>query len=320
MTEHLLANDVDRYCLAAGIQHVTALQYRKSETSFSAFLRRPAVREDLTEEIVNRWLGEVRKTWSACTARNRKRGITPVWNWLAQTGAVPFYNPRALMKIRVPKTPPRPWSIEQVGQLLAGARDLDGRLNCGVAASDLMQAWVLVAYETALRPSDLYRLRWEQLAGERFTIVQHKTGGLHSVMISPETAASLDPLRASGKPTIFILGKHGMRRWELALFRAAGGHGFTRCYGQSSGTLRKTAATILAEGEGVQSAADLLGHVSGTQVTRDSYIGPDALGPTAPPIALIDALRDRAGGDRSGGRSARSQNRGPDRGSDRKRA
>ncbi|MEO1619311.1 MAG: hypothetical protein AAFV88_25985, partial [Planctomycetota bacterium] len=147
----VLLEDVDRYCLAAGIEKITADQYRRSVQSFSAFLDRPAMRSDLNENSVNRWLEWVSKRRSACTALNQKRGLTPVWNWLAQLGAVAFYNPRALRKIKVAKGAPVAWSVAGVGQLLMAAGDLQGRLRCGVEASDLMIAWVRVAYETGMR-------------------------------------------------------------------------------------------------------------------------------------------------------------------------
>lgn len=286
----LLSADVERYCLAAGIEHVTALQYRKSVSCLSEFLHRPAIRADLNEETINAWLASVAQRLSACTAHNRKRGITPLWNWLAAAGAVDWYNPRALRKIRIAKRPPAPWSVLQVQQLLLGADDLTGRLQCGIPASDLMEGWIRVAYESALRPSDLYRIRWEDLEGNRIAIAQHKTGGPHTIALSDLAVRSIERLKPSGSRTIFILKKSGLRRWELKLFEAAAAHGFTRRVGQSTGTLRKTSATEVARVEGIEAAANHLGHRSGAAVTRDYYVGHDAIRRTEPPRALIDAL------------------------------
>jgi integrase len=289
MSELLLA-DVERYCLAAGIEPITAYQYRRSVRCLSEYLGRPALRSDLNESTINRWLESVAQRCPDCTTRNRKRGITPVWNWLAQTGAVPFYNSRALRKVKVEKRPPRAWSIAQVQQLLAGAADIKGTLLCGVSGADLMTAWVRVAYETGIRRGDLGRLQWSQLDGNELSFSQHKTKGAHVSALSPATLTAVQRLRKSGSVRIFVLQPSGLRRWETLLFQAAARYGFTRAKGQATGTLRKTAATETARVDGLQAAAELLGHRSGTQVTRDHYVQPEALSPRSPPQALIDAL------------------------------
>lgn len=289
----LLRTDVERYITTSGIGRLTALQYRKSVSCYSEYLTRPARRPDLVEDRVNSWLTFIADGLAPCTTRNRKRGITALWNWLATRGDVAFYNPRALRRIRVPKKPPAAWTIQQVRQLLAGADSVSGQLRCGIDARDLMRAWVLMAYETGLRPSDMFRLRWSELDGERLAICQHKTAVPHVAVLSKDTVAAVEKLRNSNSTTIFILRKGGMRRWELLLFAAAREFGFNRRIGQSSGTLRKTAATETARVAGVEAAARLLGHRSGTQVVIESYIQPDAIAPNAPPQALINALSGR---------------------------
>lgn len=153
-----------------------------------------------------------------------------------------------------------------------------------------MDAWVRVGYETAFRPGDLWRIRWTDVDGPEIAISQNKTGDPHTAILSTLAVEAIERLKPSGAPTVFILTKGGMRRWELKLFDAAAEHGFIRRRGQSSGTLRKTSATEVARVDGMEAAAIHLGHRSGAKVTRDSYIGHDAIGPTEPPRALIEAL------------------------------
>lgn len=288
-TDALLCDDVEQYVDYAAIEYVTAIQYRKSVSCYSEFLRRDAMRSDLVEAKVNKWLASKTKL-APCTIRNRKRGLTPVWNWLSERGLVAFYNSRALRRTKIKQKPVVAWSIPQVQQLIDGASDIEGSLKCGVSGANLMLAWIRVAYETGWRPSDMYVVRWDEFAGNRVTISQHKTGFPDSKVLSPDAMNALRPLRRSGCETVFILEKGGIGVWEKKLWKAAESHGFTRKKGQGSGTLRKTSATKVCECYDLSAAADFLGHVDGTSVARKHYIEPHALAKNPPPQALIDAL------------------------------
>ena len=287
----LLSEDVENYCAFASIERITHQQYCRSVSCYSQHLGRDATRDDLREPPVNRWLADVATRLSAFTVLGRKRGLTPVWNWLAGQGLVPWYNARALRRTKVVYPPVQAWSVSQVRALLDGAAEVPGKLTCGVSGSDLMRAWVLVAYETGLRPSDLYRVTWDQLHDNKLGLVQHKTHYGHAAQLSDAAMAALRPLRDADSSTIFVLGKNSMRRWELKLFAAAADHGFTRRKGQSSGTLRKTHGTEVCRVEGLPTAAQSLGHVDGIRVARQSYCEADAIRPTKPPTALINALK-----------------------------
>lgn len=182
--------------------------------------------------------------------------------------------------------------MSQVRQLLDGAAEIQGRLVCGVRGCDLMRAYVLVAYETGLRPSDLYRIRWDQFDENRIALVQHKTKFPHGVALSPVAMSALEPLRQSDCERVFVLAKGGIRRWELLLFKAAGQHGFTRQERQACGTLRKTHGTEVCRAKDLASAALSLGHVDGIRVARQSYVAQEAIRPIEPVPALIDALQN----------------------------
>lgn len=300
----LLSVDVEDYCAFAGIERRTAEQYRLTVRCYGEHLGRPATRPDLDSRLVNRWLAAVAEKWSACTARNRKRGLTPVWNWLAEQNLVPHYNPRSLRKIRVPSKPVQAWSLPNVQALLAGADDLKGRLKVGVPASTLMRAWVLLAYESGARPGDLYLFRREHFDGQTKLLryAQHKTGVIHSVVLSDRTWSALAELWSQHEAeTVFVLDRDGIRHWSKKLFAAAEPHGFTRRRGQALGTLRKTHGTEVCRVTGsAAAAARSLGHVSGDRVAIEHYIEPDVARPPQHVRALADALTqpNRPAGDR----------------------
>lgn len=294
----LLATDVENYVAYASIEPITAGQYKRSVRCYSDFLGRSALRDDLYEPAVNRWLTSLADRLKPFTIHGRKRGLTPVWNWLASQGLAPWYNGRALKKTKLVYGPVQPWTVTQVRQLLDGAADIQGKLVCGVRGRDLMRAYVLVAYETGLRPSDLYRIRWNQFDANRIALIQHKTKFPHGVALSPIAMSALEPLRQSKCERVFVLAKGGIRRWEMLLFEAASRHGFTRQSRQACGTLRKTHGTEICRAKDLASAALSLGHVDGIRVARQSYVAQEAIRPSSPVPALVDALQNPAPSDR----------------------
>jgi integrase len=279
----MLTKDVEDLICERPICVGTQNQYRRSVKCYSTFLGEPAQRTHLVEQIVNRWLISLEGTKAPETIRGRKSGITALWNWLAELGQVSHYNPNRLRRIKLEEKPPVAWSIKNVQALLAGAAEVQGTLDCGLKASELLTAWVWIGYESGLRPGDILRIRVEQL-GDRVAIVQHKTRKPHCFKLSDQALAALQPLLQDGRDQAFGLPRSTARRWELKLFEAAEKFGFTRRRGQALGTLRKTHGTEVCRESGLTAAAQSLGHVSGTLIARRSYVQPDAIeDPPAPP-------------------------------------
>lgn len=289
----MLIRDVEDLIAERPICLGTQNQYRRSVRCYSRFLAKPAERSDLKEPVVNRWLLSLEGIKEPETIKGRKAGITAVWNWLAKQGEVDHYNPLRLRKINLPEKVPVAWSVANVKALLAGAGDVVGQLQCGLAAADFLVAWVWLAFESGIRPSDARLLRVDQI-DRMVTIVQHKTGKLHSFRLSPHAIAALQRCCISGRDLLFGLPKSTSRRWELILFKAAEKHGFTRHKGQALGTLRKTHGTEVCRRFGLEAAARSLGHVSGVQVARRSYVDPTAYPAPLEPPSLHDG-HDSAG-------------------------
>lgn len=285
----MLLLDVENMLLERPVDVNTGKNYMRSIRFFGDYLHRPATRDDLVETVVNRWLAAVSAVRSSATVLGHKRSITAVWNWLAEQRLVEDYNARRLRRVALVLPPPQAWSITQLRALLEGAESMPGRLAAGYTAAELMRAWVLVGYETGIRPKDLRALRPRDIQGHRIAITQNKTKRQHSCTISPAAVAALAPLIAAGGTTVFPSSKATMRRWELRLFDTASQFGFDRLRGQALGTLRKTNATEVCRIDGIDAAARSLGHVSGTDIARRYYVAPEAISePTRPP-ALIYA-------------------------------
>lgn len=298
----MLISDVEDLIAERPICLGTQNQYRRSVRCYSSFLEKPAERTDLIEPVVNRWLLSLEGTKEPETIKGRKAGITAIWNWLAKQGEVGHYNPLRLRKIKLPEKVPVAWSVENVRALLGGAGEVSGTLRSGLAASDFLTAWVWLAFESGIRPSDARLLRVDQI-GQVVTIIQHKTGKLHSFQLSSHAIAALQRCCLSGHDRLFGLPKSTARRWELLLFKAAEKHGFTRQPGQALGTLRKTHGTEVCRRFGLEAAARSLGHVSGVQVARRSYVDPTAYPAPLEPPSLHDG-NEAAGIGRSAGAGA----------------
>jgi integrase len=280
----LLKTDLEFLISQRPISKDTANQYRKAIDCFSDFLGRPAKRTDLSEPLINRWLTSLPSTLAPDTVRIRKAGVLVLWNWLASLERVKPYNVRLIRTVKKPTILPASWTIPQVRILLQAATRIPDRLQCGITARELLTAWILVGYETGMRPGDIMLLKPVNVDGNVIRIIQHKTGYVHCSRITNHTRAALETLAGYKRPYLFGLAKSTRRTWEKRLFDVAETLGFTRTYRQGLGTLRKTHATEICRTSDASAAAFSLGHVGGSQIAIRHYISPDAIGlPKSPP-------------------------------------
>jgi integrase len=265
---------------------LTAANYERSVRYFGEFLGRPATRSDLVERVINQWLATIAAVKSSATVLGHKRGVTVLWNWLADQNLVGPYDSRRLRRCTVSIAPPRSWSVDQVRALLEGAATMGQPCGHGTAG-EMLRAWVLLGFESGLRPGDMRRLTPADVARDVISITQHKTGRPHTFTITPATRAALEPLLAAGNATVFPASKRQIEKWEARLFLASKPFGFSKQYRQGLGTLRKSNATEICRRDGVTAAARSLGHVSGVGIALRHYIAPDAVADIPKPPALL---------------------------------
>lgn len=274
-----LSKDVTEMLATINVCKEMSTHYHRTVRQFSAFLGKPARRSHLRESVVNAWLIELAETYSGTTVHNYHRSLKRIWNYLASINEVEPYNLCKMRKTRDDKKRVEAWSIEQTRALLLATHDVPGTLRCGLQASALLRAYVLFAAETGLRPSDLRRLRADQIdpVTGNVNLTMHKTGFDISKQVSGVTLAALQPLLAIDSETLFVLDKSGLAYWSKRLFDiATRTHGFKRKRGQGLGTLRKFHATEVCRLRGMEAAAIALGHRS-SAVTRKHYVEADAI-------------------------------------------
>ena len=131
---------------------------------FSTWLGRDADLTDLTEPTICRYLSDYRTHWSARSTNNQRQTLLMLWSAACDTDLLPSPpRPRRIRQLKVAADPPRAWTVEEIGRLLATVETLDGTI-ADVRASDWWMALLLTVYWSACRigalmktPTDCYR-------------------------------------------------------------------------------------------------------------------------------------------------------------------
>ncbi len=298
----LLQQVVEEIAGERDIQKITEDQYRRSQKSFSEYLGRNAKIEDLTPSNINQWVKSLQSSKSATTCANYLAGLLVIWNHLAERQLVDPYHTKRIRHIRRDHNPVVAWTIEEIRILMKSADLLEGVLrNTSIKASEFMRALILVSFETGLRPSDMRLIKIDQIdfKARTISIVQHKTRQPHVAKLSEPTIEAIKRLKTTD--LVFPLGKTGVRKWEIKLYKIAE-ENFSFCRRKRSGigTLRKSHATEIFTEFGLDVAARSLGHVGGVSTARLHYIDSRAINSgTLPGIDLNDrASRNSKGSPR----------------------
>jgi site-specific recombinase XerD len=237
---------------------------------------------DLTPDLMDSYLTDALNHLAPSTVYNHRRMLNRLLAFAAAEGLVDASIVRPLRRVK--RLPPCPvaWSHAEIRRLVAVAANLTGGQKC--PHSTLMTAWLLVAYSTGLRLSNLLEIRHDQIRGQRLLVRQHKTGEPHVCYLDQNALQAIAKLPRRG-PRVFgdLICRDKLLAQMRRLCKAAGMQGSTKF-------LRRSGATY-AEIAG-KDASGHLGHKSpGMKVY---YIDRMLLAeekrqePTAPPVDLSD--------------------------------
>jgi integrase len=276
---------VERYALEHDIRPNSLEQLQYAVQGFAAFLGHTPAKDDFSDDTVNRYL-----TWlpsqglAPPTIHGRRRGLLTLWRSMVIHG---WPEPRRIKRLAPLKMLPRAWTGEQIGAILAQCDQLDGTFKNHPRISRRLfaRAFVLTAYETGFRRSDLLRIRRPQITPEgTIVLVQSKTGLPHVAKVRPPTVQAIDAMGCQGRELVFggLISVRRLSRLFDGLFRAAG---------MPEGSLkwlRRSGAThveMVYPGTGWR----FLGHTS-PRIAQKSYLDPlqvgqQALIPPEPPKA-----------------------------------
>ncbi len=257
----------------------TAQQYEVAIARFSAFLKRPATLADLTETTIAEWMAAGRAAKLApATVNSRRRMLVTLWRFAKRKRLIDRDTPEDLENVeplREPKRVPTAWTLAELERLLKSCRLARGRF-AGVPAAAWWTALVLVMYDTGLRRSAVFAIRFEEIDfAEKLLRVpaeRMKNGVEQWYRLSDQTIAaileSLPPQRALLFPFPFTQ-EHGLySRFRFILRRA--GLPFTRK--DMFHKIRRTTASHIAAAQGKAAAFQQLGHQDASCIAR--YVDP----------------------------------------------
>lgn len=193
------------------------------------------------------------------TRANYRRELQTLWRFAYETGAAKI-PPLRIKRIKPARRPVVAWTLEQVKGLLAFA--LKDETPIGVRSPlrrcDLLPAWILLAYDSGLRFSDVLHVRRGDIQNGCVSVVCRKTGQVEARRLSAACIRTIQALPKSQDGTLF--------RWAVPRRRAfAVWRGFLDTHGidGSSKYLRRAGATAVAAQHGPEAASAFLGHSAG---------------------------------------------------------
>lgn len=237
---------VAKYEADRDIKKNTRMQLVYSVRSFHRYFvprfGREATLADLTDDLVNEWLLEMKNAGkSQAYIRTQRVWIVTLWRASYEAERCETF-PKRVRRIKKPEGIPEAWTPEQVRLLLAAASTLTGYYRfTGYKKSLWWTCFILVAWDTALRLGDLLTIRSDQITPDgRIVLVQAKTGWVHEARLRPETMAALTQLGTLPREGCILPWNEKTLRHLFTCFReilkVAGLRGSSRWLRRSSAT------------------------------------------------------------------------------------
>jgi len=236
---------VDLYCV-----HVAAsLGYRWQLT---VLVRRlPWNVADLTVPKIDAYLTTALQKLAPATVQNHRRMLGTLRKFAIREGLVVDQCTRPIRRVKTPCPNPIAWTQAEIAHLVAVAREMPGR-TAYCALSEVLPAYVIVAYTTGLRAGDMLSIRHDQIRGDRLSLVIRKTNQPHVAVLTEQCLAAIRELpRRGGRIFGDLIPERQLSRHFRRLVLRAGMAG-------SSKFLRRSSATF-AELNGID-ATGHLGH------------------------------------------------------------
>jgi integrase len=271
----------DYYVLEVSLKPNTEAGYVAAVKRFEEFNGGPVYLEDLTPQLINRWVVAREKAGaSPKTIHNQRHVILSLWERAQDEPELncPELKRRKIRKVRVPRKAPEGFTMEEVMAMVQAAAKFRNPMK-----RQYWRAFVLTAYESCLRRDDLFHLTQADIGDDGIvTVTMEKTGDVHSIKIRPETVALLRKL--PHKPLGMIWRSvHGFRDDYRRLKRWAGISGRNGL----AQPLRRTGASYV-ERDNPGMGARTLGHRTPGMAERHYFIPGIVRSRIAPPPPSVD--------------------------------
>lgn len=277
-----LVDYLNRYVLEHSLARSSEAQLRFAVKLLNLWAEKDLHLEELTDDLLNRYLvfreGKVRPE----TVRSNRTALLTLWR--AAADAELCHPPKRIRRIKRPELPPRAFTIFDLNSLLTAADSMPGVIRYWKVPKRLYwRAFILAAYDSGLRLSDVLDLRWRDIwwpneAGDGvLVVVQRKTGHSQRVHFREATMKVLKECCAAGIERSLIFPPRSRSRFYKnfkRLCKSAGVQG-------SSKYLRRSGASYVAQKHGEAAASLFLGHRT-PGLARKNYIDQRIAEPSRP--------------------------------------
>lgn len=273
---------VPKRMIGASSGSIDAIRY--GVVRFSKFLGRPAMLTDLTDDNISElmaWIINVAGL-SVASANGSRAHLLSLWRYAHKRKLVESL-PSDCDKLKELKKLPSAWTMEELGQILASAKQQQTpRTGMQYPPGLFFQAMILVAYDTGLRLRALLGVKRDAWKPERREITAEASVMKHKVsqtfQVSEQTKEAVELMLRSAKSADASPGllfpwpvrPDGIHEAYRGILKRAGLYSNEK--NGSFHKLRRTSATHLTAALGIESACRQLGHSSVEMTKR--YVDP----------------------------------------------
>lgn len=273
-----------------GCRQISVNHLRWSINRFAKYLGRAPILDDCCNSTMTSfmaWMLNVRKH-SPATVNGTRKNIVSLWNYANRRGLI-REQPNDCEKLKLPKDLPAAWTLEEVGRILAAAKEMTSpKIGMVYPAYVFWPALLLVAYDTGLRVRSLMGIRRSDWNSDRrevsVTAEFSKVSVAQTFVVSQQTSEAIHRMLAETNLKMnddelpeFLF--HWPKRFDAvhehfrAILKRAG------LYVKGMDTwhkMRKSTATHLTAAIGIDAASRQLCH-SSVQMTK-RYVDPRLVG------------------------------------------
>lgn len=271
----------------------SARQIRMSVQLFAEFIGKDISIAELDHHLLNDWAENNPREWAPKTMKRRVADVLAVWTYAYAIGETENQPNRLRIRhIRIPRQLPVAWTIDDLQAMLDASNRFDRYLHNGVPQFALLRAMINVGFYSALRASDLMRVRRHELSSSGLGVAQEKKHGSEVFVVIPQWVIDeIDETYPRTVVEVFAWPHSKVSFYDLwhRMLRVAG----LPC-GKREG-LQKLRRTAVTYGELAQTGygSRLAGHSPGSAVTYRSYADPRVLQAKSP-VSLPDIRARKA--------------------------
>ena len=288
----------ERYAVLRNLKDRTVVLFGHSIDRLRDFLGREPELTDLDDLTISKFLRwravtpHKGKLASPASVAKDKAHLSSLWNFAARKRMLPDLQFPDLPRLKVPKKPPRGYTVQEVSAMVRQAKRRKGRIG-SVSAPAFWVTLLQAAWFSGERLGGLLGIRWSEVDFEHCTLTflgGTRKGGTETITraISPQLAAALKARQGKPEELVWPWLEHRTEHSIYTSMRAM----LLQAGVQPRGfhAIRKASGSYVKAAGG--DATEHLGHAN-PKTTRDHYLDPNITGQQSaldylPPLDLGD--------------------------------